>query len=500
MSQRKLVTTLWESSEDGEDEAVVAALNADEQVALALSLEDADDGGSDGSDVEVIDCNTSEEGGDGEDEGGEASEEGGDGEDEGGEAEEEEAEGGIIDLSAEDVGSPAQGGGGGGSARKRTPSSAAFRQLKIDWNVQLVTDGGGGGGGGGGPSSAAASAPSWGYHARATALAEDGFPDPLLPFFRPVAFLERLHAAGVEKLHVNYGAQFGGAAAQVARRRAAGGRLPATEAEARAAVGDAAGAGAQRSGGGSGAPFAVWEVTGTKGGEASAEGRSALARLRADLAKAAAGGGGCGKGRGKRKRGGGAKKGKEEADAAALEEGRAAVAAAAKDAGLAAWGPVAARANGGSGGGGGGGGAGRAAAAAGTAGKPAAAKAAPPPPPPPPPPAAALVRPIAPLPPPQSAPAAPRTFGLRGGFLVSPRQPPPAAAVAPKRRASPAPAPFFAGAAAAPAPPQRRYAPLVLQERERGLLVSAGQTIGEALAEQGEGGGLQWEHIGRARL
>jgi FAD synthase len=41
-------------------------------------------------------------------------------------------------------------------------------------------------------------------------LAEDGFPDPLLPFFRPVAFLERLHAAGVERLHVNYGAQFGG--------------------------------------------------------------------------------------------------------------------------------------------------------------------------------------------------------------------------------------------------------------------------------------------------
>jgi hypothetical protein len=63
--------------------------------------------------------------------------------------------------------------------------------------------------GGGARSGAGAAA------AGAAPLSAQGFPDPLLPFFRPVSLLVKLHRAGREVVHVDFGAQFRGACAPV---------------------------------------------------------------------------------------------------------------------------------------------------------------------------------------------------------------------------------------------------------------------------------------------
>lgn len=120
------------------------------------------------------------------------------------------------------------GGDGGGSEGDSSIDIGLFDVEESDGDDDEC---GGGAGGGGAhdrdrfrspPRAGAAASSANGDPQPAVAPAWRGFPDPHLPFFKPVQLLSALSLAGKEAVHVNYCAQFRGAAALVAVDRATG--------------------------------------------------------------------------------------------------------------------------------------------------------------------------------------------------------------------------------------------------------------------------------------
>jgi hypothetical protein len=106
------------------------------------------------------------------------------------------------------------GAGAGGRGRPSVSSWTSSAALDAEFDAELSSNRP--------PSSSsfalAGAAASFSSAAAAAAPAAfDGFPDPLLPFFRPVQLLQRLALGNREPLYVDYAAQFKGSCAPIAR-------------------------------------------------------------------------------------------------------------------------------------------------------------------------------------------------------------------------------------------------------------------------------------------
>jgi len=135
-------------------------------------------------------------------------------------------------------------------------------------------------------------------------LKVDGFPDDILPHFRPVALLERLALIGLEAMPFKYSSQFNGAACQVERKQVGVKRTPKSLEEFAASrkPGGFGTASTPSTSAFTGTEVAVWKVTGVKGGASSKGNLVALQAIRGALLK-----------RGTRKKKGRGKKGKGKA-------------------------------------------------------------------------------------------------------------------------------------------------------------------------------------------
>ena len=158
----------------------------------------------------------------------------------------------------------------------------------------------------------------------------DGFPDELLPHFRPVTLVEASFARGTEVATIGFSAQFRGACLPVARIASGPPRpSPKTLSEFEAAT-LAAERGAPPTKL-TGAPRTQWVVTGTKGGVGNGAEKRVLATIKAKSMRVVEGGmerGGTGGGGRKKKRRRGGGPGAAKADAGTIAQARSIVQAA----------------------------------------------------------------------------------------------------------------------------------------------------------------------------